>query len=410
MPTQRPTQILLALLLCLALLAAPTRTPQANAQEATAAVPTDSAAAPAVAYSIRPVGVEDSAFFDNVEVSPGESTSLEIRVLNLGTEAVDLRVYKANANNPSNGGIVAGQENDEELTATQMIQFSAQEVNLAVGESVDLPFEVSVPMDTKPGQYVAVFAAGTVETQKFSGSDSVDYRITYFMPISILVPGELTYGFELGDPTLKEGNLIVPVTNTGNYRLRPEGSLELKNAAGDTVLTAEIALNSIYNGSSTNISVSLNAPLPKDSYSLTLSLRDPESGAEASIEDRPVEIVEAEEAAEFTLDSISIKPNAEEIVFANVNLVITNNGQQLQATNISLDVLRDDVLVDTHAIATNQVMLQGENTYTSVYAPSSGEWEYGTYTFRLRLESVDPNGQQQIELLNVDIEQEIVVP
>lgn len=123
----------------------------------------------------------------------------------------------------------------------------------------------------------------------------------------------------------------------------------------------------------------------------------------------PITIQEPKDSAGVLLGAAAIQPNADEIVFANVDVTLNNGGQQIPASDVTLDVLRDGEQVDSFPLATNQVLLNGENTYTTRYIPA-GMWEPGTYTFRIVVSAVDPNGGQETILLTEDLDAEIVVP
>lgn len=383
---------------------------------AVAQVPQDAAtpeSSVAPRFGLVAVGDHPNGYFDDVVVSPGSSVTLAIRVLNIGEVPVELRLFKVNALNGVNGGYISGLEEDEFVGATEWIDFPSTSVNLEPGETQDLTFSISVPRGISSGQYLSGIVAESTETIDIPGSEVLDYRLSYAISVGVLVPGDLTHEVELREPHIDDEDgvrrLIVPVANNGNYLVRPAGNLVLENDQGESVLTSQVEMGSVYGGNTANLSINLPDQLASGAYVLDLTLTDPESGATDSIEGATVTVPEPVDPTGVSVANASIEPNADEIVFANVDLTLNNGGQQIPASDVTLEVLRDGEQVDEFPLATNQVLLNGENTYTTRYIPAD-MWEPGTYTFRIVVSAVDPNGGQETILLTEDLDAEIVVP
>ena len=144
-------------------------------------------------------------------------------------------------------------------------------------------------------------------------------------------------------------------------------------------------------------------------YILDMNLTDAESGATDTISGATVTVPEPVDPRGVNLISSSIVPNADPIAFANVDIIVDNGGQQIPATNATLEVMRDGELVEEYPLATNQVLLNGENQFTDRYIPAK-MWESGTYTFNLVVSAVDPNGGQETILLDEELDATIEVP
>lgn len=360
-------------------------------------------------FSLRPVGDTERSFFDNVEVQPGESTTLEVAVINRADEPVDLRLYKTNATNPNNGGFLAGKEDDDLFGSATWIDLETQLLTVDGRDQIVLPFTVTVPEGTAPGQYISSLIAETADTFAIPGSEQFDQRIRYAMAVSILVPGELQHSFELGEPVIDGPQLSIPIANTGNYLVRPEGTLEIVNSSGDVVLESQVELGTVYAGLDTSIVFRLPTQLLEDDYTINLTLEDPNSGASANLDAVAMSVVEPEETPDYEVVSASVEPNADDIVFANVDVVIENRSSQVASTSVVLEVSRDGEVFEEFPLATNQVFQQGENTYTARYLPET-TWEPGTYTFRVVVYAGNPDGSQRMQLLSEDLDIELVVP
>lgn len=372
---------------------------------------TPEADTPSVHFSLHAVGDFEHNYFDDVEMLPGESQTLEVRVANWSDDPVDLRMYATNAGNAPNGGFQAGAYEDEITGSAAWVQLTTDELTLQGQEQRVVPFTIAVPEDAAPGQHISAVVVETVDTLPIPGDDSIDHRIRYGISVSVLIPGEITYSFELGEPTLSADSLEIPITNTGNYLIRPAGEIELRDVSGEVLMSAPIQLGSIYAGVSTSILLGLPAPLPEDDYTLSLTLTDPDSDATATLIDVPVARADSEveeESPQVSVQSAGIEPNAADITFAQVELVLFNDYQQTPV-NVVLEIYRDGELVEDIALATNQIFLHGENTYTTRYLPAEG-WESGTYTFSVRVDAVNPETNQATVLLNEDLDAEIVVP
>ena len=364
-------------------------------------------------FAMIPVGNYLEGYFSDVKVEPGASAELSIMIINIGSVPVSLDTYKVNALNGSNGGFVSGRESDEPVGPTTWIDYPKKTIHLEVGERQEIPFNVTVPKDVVPGQYITGLVAKTTESMAIPNVDILRHTLSYAVSVGILVPGELTYAFELGNPVILDDTvsrlISVPITNSGNYLVRPAGELTLTNGDGDVVLTSQIKMGSVYAGLTTTIETMLPEQMSAGDYTVDLSLKDEASGASSGLEDVLVTVPEPKDPQGVFVDSIAIEANADPIVFANVAITLNNDGKQIPASTVNLEVLHDGDLVESFPLATNQVLLSGENMLTARYIPAE-MWESGTYTFRIVISAVEPNGGQETILSTVDVENTIVVP
>jgi hypothetical protein len=366
-----------------------------------------------IEFALAPVGEHPDGFFKDLEVSPGGSIDLAIVVMNLGTVPLKLDTFKSNAINTTNGGFTTEDAAAEPSEATTWVDFPAQTIELEAGAAQEISFSVTVPADAQPGQYISALSAKTAEALPMPGTDSLDYTLSSALTVGILVPGEMTHAFSLGEPEIlpdrEVRTLSIPVQNEGNYLVRPAGDLVIADADGKDVLTAPIEMGSVYAGLGTTIEVLLPEQMAAGDYTVSFSMTDPESGATDEITNAAVTIDELADPTGVSLSSATIEPNADEISFANVDITLDNGGQEIPASNVTLEVMHDGVAVESFPLATNQVLLNGENTFTARYIPA-GTWESGEYTFRIVVSAVDPQGGQQTILLDDDLDATIVVP
>lgn len=248
-------------------------------------------------FVMKPVGNHPTGYFDDLEVGAGDSLDLAIKIVNIGEIPADLSTYKTNAVNAPNGGFSTGDKTDLPVGLTEWTDYAAQEFQLAPGEERQISFTVNVPRDAVPGQYFTALVVDTSEGLPIPGVDSFKQVLGQATSLSIIVPGDLETRIELGDPFLDPESswhgLEVPVTNTGNYLIRPAGELTLTNASGKEVLSTSVKMKSVYGGLSTTLSILLPEPLEPGEYTLNLALKDEESGVSAEIKDAEITVPDA---------------------------------------------------------------------------------------------------------------------
>jgi hypothetical protein len=394
---------------CAALLAGPLTVSAQDKPSTPEASPT---AFEAPKFVIVPIGDYDNGWFE-LELEPGASVDLTAGVGNAGNVPVELRTYSTNAFNPPNGGFAAGTEEDEPVGATTWVTYPAQTFDTAPGDQKLIDFQVTVPEDTVPGEYVTALVVQTAEAIEIPGSETLDQIIRSAVSIEITVPGEMTTGFELGAPAVTADtggwNLDVPLTNTGTARVRPKGELILTSADGEEVSTTDIEMGSVYGGNSSSVRVRLPSQLPLGDYTVSLDLSDEATGESASVNDAPVTLVAPEggPGETFVVEQASVTPNGEPIQYADVAATITNNGADIPTANVTLVVQRDGEDVESYPLAGNQLLPSGTSEFSQRYIPVDG-WQSGTWTFQLVISEV--SGGSETELATVEIEDEIVVP
>lgn len=363
-------------------------------------------------FVLFPVGDHENLWFE-VTANAGESVELRVGIQNTGSSPVALRTYAANAFNPPNGGFAAGTEDEGPAEATLWIAYPATTFELQPGSTREIDFVLSVPHGTVPGEYVTGLVVETADTWEIPGSENLRQIIRNTVSVEITVPGDMTSGFELGDPVLTATGshllLDIPITNTGTARVRPHGEVVLTTMDGDPVATSPMEMGSVYGGQTTSIVIVLPEHVPTGEYLVSVDLEDEATGETASMSDVPVRLDQAdtEEAVTFTVESVSITPNADPIQFANVQATISNNGQAIPTATVMLNVQRDGEEVESYPLAQNQALPQGSTEFTDRYIPIDG-WEPGSYTFEFVISAV--SGGTETILATIEVENEIVVP
>jgi uncharacterized membrane protein len=382
-----------------------------SAQQAPATPQSSPSAFVAPKFGIFPVGDYPNDWFE-LTIESGDTVQLTAGIANTGEVPATLRTYSANAYNPPNGGFAAGTDEDEATGATTWVTYPSDTFEMAPGDQRAIDFEVSIPADTLPGEYVTALVVQTDESLEVPGSETLRQFIRSAVSIEITVPGETATGFKLGEPVVTPAGgawtLDVPITNTGTARVRPQGTLSVATADGEEVSTTDVEMGSVYGGNTTTVQVTLPGQLPLGEYLVSLDLTDEATGASASISDAPVTLAEPEieEPETFVVDQASVTPSGDPIQYADVTATITNNGVTIPTANVTLNVQRDGEEVESYPLAQNQALLNGTTEFSQRYIPVDG-WQPGTWTFELVISAV--NGGTETVLASVEIADEIMV-
>jgi hypothetical protein len=303
--------------------------------------------------------------------------------------------------------------------STIWLDYPKEELRLDPGSVIEREFDIAVPADTPPGEYVtgiALQTANPVNENPGEGMFRINQYYRSVIGIRILVPGELSPDLEIGQAEfVVEGGIpaiVVPISNTGNQQAQPSGEVLITDADGDILLSAPVQMGRIYGGHETELWIGLAAPLPQGVYNVSVELKDSTKNISASSEsEMAVEATEVEVADSLiTIASASLEPGpaADNVQFANVQATITNSGEPVGNAQLSLLVNRDGEEVERFPISQALSLQQGDTTVTTRYIPLEG-WSKGEWTFELLLETVESNGAAVV-VASQPIEGSITVP
>lgn len=344
-------------------------------------------------FVIRPIDGADGEYF-TLEAEAGTTTELTVVLGNADDEPLKLLSYVNDAIPMTNGGFAIA---DPEVPATgpaTWIDYPSEIYQFAPQEGVERTFTVTIPDDARPGQYIAGISLQTADPLAVEGSDLFNQIIRKTVAVFIVVPGEQSPAYDLGEPKIVPGahraQIMIPVNNTGNVLVKPQGELILRNQAGDTVLTAPIAMGSVYAGTTAPLSVSVPSSVPVGDYTLSMSLTDEQTGTTASITESTITIAEAKEDNPITMSgTVTLAPDASNPAFAEVSAQITNTGETVDGVEVVLDVFLDGQIVESYPIVPSLSLSQNIVTDVSQrYVPVTG-WEPGLWSFVLRVNIVD---------------------
>lgn len=272
------------------------------------------------------------------------------------------------------------------------MNYETEEFVLQPGESIERSLMISVPAGTPPGQYVNAVALETVNP---INPDAGTAFLEYFrkvVSVYITVPGELEPKFEFGEPeiysVLTQMNVRIPVINSGQLRLDLEGEVVLTDPQGSVIHRQSVRLAPIYMGQTVDLVFGLPSAPAAGDYLISYQLTDITTLMAVEETDHAIAVPEIEdsETSPISLENVSIVPNADPIAFANVSLDINLNQPAIRSTRLTLTVYHNGEFLEDFVLAENLSLETGTTTVSQRYIPIEN-WQSGTYTFDLKVES-----------------------
>jgi hypothetical protein len=367
------------------------------------------------AFEIYPKGKMLGDYFAPT-IEAGDSEELVVVLANTGDVVFEGRTYATNVFTAINGGFGVADQGVEPEGVTLWLDYPETVHTIQPGTGLEVTFTISVPEGTEPGQYITALVFENAESQAIEGAENFSQIIRFPVPVFITVPGPVEPGFEVGEVNLvtEEARAMIQaeITNTGNVRIRPEGTLTVSDNAGKQFFSAPITMQSVYARDETLLQVELPGLLPAGKYHVAIELEDPETKVtaetEATITSAPTASPVAEAAVQIFGATGTPRPDLENIQFLDVSLTIANNGEALTNVRVMLRVSRDDELVEEFPIASSLALPSGETPVQARYIPMTG-WESGTWQFEFSVETVDPDSQVA-QVVATDSLDDIVVP
>lgn len=383
-------------------------------------------------FQIRPINAPKG--YLEVEMAAGEQREQTVEFVNNGDETGMVRSYVTDAQTVINGGIGAALEVYASSPVLEWIDYEPEILDLSPEEVQRRTFTITVPDDVSPGEYIAMLALETTESdqqpvgtpEESAGGIMIRPVVRHVIAIAITIPGPREPGLEIGEAVYQfqpsAANVLVAVTNTGNVHLSPVAELVLRDGEGNQVTDADFELGTIYTGTSTFVSVPLLQPLDVGEYQVSLTLTENEIPDTQPItvtkEDIPLTVKAPEVAgtpeppAGIEIESVAISETRggdDTLQAVEIVTTIDNPGVPVSGAQLTLTVERDGELVEEYVLGSSLSFPQGSAEFRQRYVPLDG-WEPGTYTFTVTLEGTDPNTKELVELSTVEAETTVTVP
>ena len=372
--------------------------------------------AEAKSFEVYPSDGKWGDFFD-VTVQPGETVTKKLLVANTGAASQSFVIYATNAFTADGGGFGADVRGVEPNAVTSWINLPEVTVSLDGGKGVEQSFTIAVPHGTKPGQYITAVAAEEADSLGVQGGDLFKQKMRYVVPVFITVPGETTAGFAVGDPQLTARTdglqVVIPVQNTGDVRVRPKGDIAIFGPDGQRVASIPVETRSVYAHDQTNLTLAAPGNFPPGKYSVTVSLKDEETGttAEGGVKDVQLAGTGTEAVqSPVTLGQSTIEPgpSKDNVQFVTVSTIVSNSGDPIANGQLSLIAKKDGKEVERFPISQSLSVPTGDTPVSTRYIPAEG-FTTGTWTFELLLETTDGSGAALV-LAQQPIDGQVVIP
>jgi len=199
----------------------------------------------AIRWSVTPADESgpDGRRAIEVELDPGEAAEDLFAVRNVSDVEVTFRLTAADGFYTRNGRFDILPSDQESVDAGTWISLP-EEVTVAAGGTVVVPFQIDVPDDAEPGDHAAGITASVLSTQTSDDGASVGVESRVGFRVTTRVTGELrpeavVHGLVGGYATswnpLRPGELTVgfDVENTGNTILLVEGAVAAGGRSGE---------------------------------------------------------------------------------------------------------------------------------------------------------------------------------
>ena len=161
------------------------------------------------------------------DAAPGALIEDAMIVVNTGTVALPLTVYAADAFTAPSGEIDVLVDGTPSADSGTWVSVSPATLDLAPGQSAEVTFTVSVPLDARPGDHAAGIVTSLV-SQDASQSLSVDRRLGTRINVRVagdLAPAAVVSGVEAG--YTPSWNPLVPGTLTVTYSVQNSGNTRI---------------------------------------------------------------------------------------------------------------------------------------------------------------------------------------
>lgn len=189
----------------------------------------------------------------------GDEAAGMVRVKNPGSEPVTVKLAPVDGITAQTGGSAFTAPDTPPTHVGAWVHLKQPSVTVAPGDGALVPFTITLPSGTAPGQYLAGISAyihATPQVVADIGAKQVGASITlqtrYVIGIEVDVPGDWEPSLQITNAHALEQpsgtRLGIDLRNDGDTLLEPEGTVTLTDATGKTLLLAPIKLGTIVTG------------------------------------------------------------------------------------------------------------------------------------------------------------------
>lgn len=187
----------------------------------------------------------------------GETVSDMATVKNFSNEPVDVNVYAVDALSSETGSFILTFPEEEQKGIGAWTDVKSKSLTIPPYEVIDVPFEIKIPADAPPGQYLGgiVIENGQGETAaEVSGKEngtSVSVKTRIGSRVYLTIPGEIIEDIQFTDfyaqKELTTGitKFYLTLVNNGNMSYEPELIIDIYDPAGNLYETIKKTVGTI---------------------------------------------------------------------------------------------------------------------------------------------------------------------
>ena len=231
-------------------------------------------------FGIKPAQSHSGYF--NYSLQPGETVGDAVHVSNTSREPVGVKLYVLDARTARNGGSTfPGAEGSQNTGAGKWVAFPSGQLVLDPGIAGTIPFTVTVPPATPPGEYLAGIVAEDMErTAAAGGTGQLNVQVVNrtVIPVKVTVPGptQIEFGIASVESRVDESGsrFFVTLQNAGNVALKVRGGdLEVLDATGRVIGSQPIRFAGQFLARDTAVpEVEFDQVLPPGAYGVRASV------------------------------------------------------------------------------------------------------------------------------------------
>lgn len=205
-----------------------------------------SAQAAGPSFSVEQLNTSNSKPYFVFDGHPGHELVSRIRVTNTGTSGGTAKLYPVDATTGQTTGAVYRDARDPRREVGAWVSLDTASVELGRGESREIGFRVRVPGDATAGQHLGGIVAENATLRRAGtpkrsrGRFRINIRSLTVLAVQVNLPGPKAVGMAIGG--VKQGGsqggyeaILVNLSSSGNYLLKPSLTMTVKNAGGTPV-------------------------------------------------------------------------------------------------------------------------------------------------------------------------------
>ncbi len=220
-----------------------------------------------------------------LKAQAGETLKDAVLVANPGTVPVKLLLYAVDATSGQNGGAVYLNNDDPRKDVGSWITLDQTTVDVPPQKQTTVNFTMNLPKETRSGQHLGGIVAQLVQggnaTALAPGQQSAGFGITTVT--RALTAMLVDVGGQPSAPSLKitgaqiaevDGlpTLTLSIQNDGTALVKPQGSVTVVDAAGKTVMSNPLALDTLVPQSAIAYPVQADPPATPGTYKVHATL------------------------------------------------------------------------------------------------------------------------------------------